>query len=99
MTLGMDWIQVPGTTGSYDSLFHLKGEAICKAVTEGPYQFGFAHVKAVDDTGHDRLWKLRVRYLEVMDQLLAQVVRRLAEAEEVRSEELRAVFGHGACQV
>jgi hypothetical protein len=85
MTLGMEWLQVPGTTGSYDSLFHLKAEAICRAVTTGGYHFGFVHVKAVDDTGHDRLWQLRVRYLERMDLLVSQIIRRLHEAELVRS--------------
>ena len=87
MTLGMDWIQVPGTTGSYDSQFQLKAHAICEALSrrEQAFQFGFVHVKAVDDCGHDRLWGLRVRYLEVMDRLVGQIVRLLHEAEQVRS--------------
>lgn len=52
---------------------------------DGLFDFGFVHVKAVDDCGHDRLWRLRVRYLEVMDGLVAQIVRLLHEAEMVRS--------------
>lgn len=85
MTLGMEWIQVADTTGSYDSPFHLKAHAICEALSrhERPFQFGFVHVKAVDDCGHDRLWGLRVRYLEVMDLLVGQIVRLLHEAEQV----------------
>jgi Metalloenzyme superfamily len=88
ITLGMEWIQVPGTTGSYDSPFHLKAEAICDALTrtENPFNFGFVHVKAVDDCGHDRLWRLRVRYLEVMDRMVGQILRLLHEAEQVRAE-------------
>lgn len=79
----MTWLQVPGATGSYDSRFHLKGAAIYEAVTKGCFDFGFVHVKAVDDTGHDRLWALRVRYIELMDALMAQIVRRLHAAEQV----------------
>jgi 2,3-bisphosphoglycerate-independent phosphoglycerate mutase len=74
---------VPGTTGSYDSQFHKKGEAVCNAVTNGGFDFGFVHVKAVDDTGHDRLWGLRIRYIELMDRLLGQIIKRLHIAEHV----------------
>lgn len=205
MTLGMHWIHVPGATGSYDSSFHHKAEAICAALTGCPahntttaplpptcdaggadggevaapasasspsaaagvhaagcgrsgaeadrswkpagalgagvapelagdcgsaaaaepvqsaaagpvdsagrigvrhsheappdgaaaqrrgFDFGFVHVKAVDDCGHDRLWQLRVRYLEAMDGLVAQIVRRLHEAERVRATSMHAV--------
>lgn len=89
----MEWLQVPGTTGSYDSLFHLKGHTICHALAQpqNPFQFGFVHVKAVDDCGHDRLWGLRVRYLEIMDQLVGQMIRILHEAEQV-------CFSHGVVQ-
>lgn len=85
MTLGMEWIRVPGTTGSYDSSFHLKAHAICEAVSrqENPFEFGFLHVKAVDDCGHDRLWGLKVRYLEVMDLMVGQIIRLLHQTEQV----------------
>lgn len=90
MTLGMDWIQVLGTTGSYDSLFHLKAQAIATALTDGPHEFAFLHVKAVDDTGHDRLWQMRVRYIEIVDQMMGQLVARLwrAQQEQVRHRSL-----------
>ncbi|GIL98398.1 hypothetical protein Vretimale_3768 [Volvox reticuliferus] len=48
---------------------------------DGSYQFGFVHVKAVDDTGHDRMLQNKVRFLEVVDQMVAQMLRRLWEAE------------------
>lgn len=83
-TLGMTWLHVPGATGSYDSRFHLKGRAICEGVVSGGFDFGFVHVKAVDDAGHDRLWALRVRYIELMDMLMAQILARLHAAEQVR---------------
>jgi len=39
-----------------------KAEAIAEALSRGGYQFGFLHVKAVDDTGHDFLLKMKVRF-------------------------------------
>ncbi|GLI58706.1 hypothetical protein VaNZ11_000457 [Volvox africanus] len=48
---------------------------------DGSYQFGFVHVKAVDDTGHDRMLQNKVRFLEVVDRMVAQMLRRLWEAE------------------
>ncbi|KXZ52807.1 hypothetical protein GPECTOR_8g193 [Gonium pectorale] len=47
----------------------------------GGYGFGFVHVKAVDDTGHDRMVQNKVRFLEVVDRMVGQMLRRLAEAE------------------
>lgn len=84
MTLSMDWLPAPGATGSYDSDFDAKADAIVAAVTTGGYQFGFVHVKAVDDCGHDGLWRQRVRYIERMDALLLRIARALLAAEEVR---------------
>lgn len=48
---------------------------------QGGYDFGFLHVKAVDDTGHDRLVGLKVRYLEVVDAMVGQLLRLLWRAE------------------
>ncbi|GLC37821.1 hypothetical protein PLESTB_001480100 [Pleodorina starrii] len=47
----------------------------------GGYEFGFVHVKAVDDTGHDRMVQNKVRFLEVVDRLVGQMLRRLWAAE------------------
>uniref|UniRef100_A0A7S3QZE0 Metalloenzyme domain-containing protein n=1 Tax=Dunaliella tertiolecta TaxID=3047 RepID=A0A7S3QZE0_DUNTE len=46
------------------------------------YDFGFVHVKAVDDTGHDLRLTMKVRFLEVVDRMVGQMVRRLWEAEQ-----------------
>lgn len=37
-----------------------KAEAVAGALAAGDHQFGFLHVKAVDDTGHDHLTQLKV---------------------------------------
>ena len=49
--------------GDYGTQFHAKAETIAEALKSGVYKFGFLHVKAVDDTGHDRQPVLKVRCL------------------------------------
>ena len=44
-------------------------------------EFGFLHVKAVDDAGHDGRVDLKLSYLGVVDTMIGQLVRRLWEAE------------------
>lgn len=54
MCFGFDIIPVTNATGSYDSAFHKKAEAICDCMINRYYNFGFLHIKGVDDAGHDR---------------------------------------------
>lgn len=84
MCAEMEVLDVPGTTGDYRTLFHRKAEAVASALAQGPYDFAFLHVKAVDDAGHDREVGLRVAYLEVVDAMIAQVVA-LLYADEYRN--------------
>ncbi|GAB4817188.1 hypothetical protein N2152v2_004234 [Parachlorella kessleri] len=84
MSLGLDVLEAEGATGDYRTLFHKKAEVIAKALTTGGYDFGFLHIKAVDDTGHDRLVDLKasaVRYEEVVDRMVGQLLRLLWQAE------------------
>ncbi|KAL4448400.1 hypothetical protein ABPG75_005619 [Micractinium tetrahymenae] len=81
MSLGIRVLDVPGTTGDYRTLFHRKAEAIAEALSRGGFQFGFLHVKAVDDTGHDFLVDLKPRYQEVVDRMVAQLLCLLWEQE------------------
>ena len=53
--------QVEGATGDYRTQFHSKAAAAADALSGGHYDFVFLHVKAVDDTGHDRQPVLKVR--------------------------------------
>lgn len=46
--------------GDYRTQFHIKAEKIAEALTAGQYDFGFLHIKAVDDTGHDQQPVLKV---------------------------------------
>ena len=40
--------------GDYRTRFEAKAEAIADSLISGRFDFAFLHVKAVDDTGHDR---------------------------------------------
>ncbi len=46
--------------GDYRTQFHAKAETLSHALTSGQYDFGFLHIKAVDDTGHDQQPVLKV---------------------------------------
>ena len=46
--------------GDYKTQFHAKAAAIADALAGDCYDFGFLHVKAVDDTGHDRAAAMKV---------------------------------------
>jgi len=61
MSLGIDSLDAPGATGSYDSDLASKAATACAALAAGGYEFALLHVKAVDDTGHDRMVAMKVR--------------------------------------
>ena len=63
-TFGMDLLDdVEGMTGYYDS--NLEGK--CKTAASeviancNEYEFGFVHIKAVDDAGHDKDREMKVK--------------------------------------
>lgn len=81
--LGMEVLSVPGTTGGFDSLFHLKSHAMAERM-RGPLQavdFGFLHIKAVDEASHEGRVDWKVEYLQVADQVIGQLIRLLWENE------------------
>lgn len=70
---------VPGMTGYYDSNLMGKFERAAKEVTENKndYDFGFVHIKAVDDAGHDKNPDMKIAQLEKIDGCLARLVQAL----------------------
>lgn len=54
MSLGFDLVKAPGATGDYHTNLLSKAETALAMLATGDYDFGFVHVKAVDDAGHDR---------------------------------------------
>lgn len=53
-------LDAPGATGSYDSHFASKAAVAADALVNGGFDFCLVHVKAVDDTGHDRMLAMKV---------------------------------------
>ena len=51
------------SAGDYRTALHAKAEAAADVLVNGTSDMVFLHVKAVDDTGHDRLTGLKVLFL------------------------------------
>lgn len=64
-----DIVTAPGATGDYHTNLRSKAEVLVKTITDecAAYTFGFLHVKAVDDAGHDKNVSLKVDFLERID--------------------------------
>ena len=61
LTIGMDLQgdrEVSGMTGFYDS--NLEGKMTFAAQKIDEYDFGFVHIKAVDDAGHDKDLEIKI---------------------------------------
>lgn len=76
-----------------------KGEGKSKNAEGKEYSFGFVHIKAVDDAGHDKDVALKVRWIEKADAMVGFVLRSLASAAgttqggERRADECEDVCG------
>eukprot|EP01006_Ploeotia_vitrea_P022117 TRINITY_DN54532_c0_g1_i1.p1 TRINITY_DN54532_c0_g1~~TRINITY_DN54532_c0_g1_i1.p1 ORF type:complete len:429 (-),score=16.91 TRINITY_DN54532_c0_g1_i1:451-1737(-) len=77
MSLGMPRLQVPGATGDYHTNLDKKADALVENLTKDEYDFGFLHIKAVDDCGHDGNVALKVEFLEKIDKMVASILDRL----------------------
>ncbi|CAL5223026.1 g5481 [Coccomyxa viridis] len=86
MSLGMQCLHVPGATGDYRTALHAKAEAAADALVNGATDMVFLHIKAVDDTGHDRLTALKVGFLSAIDLMLGQLIKRLHSASKSRAQ-------------
>jgi 2,3-diphosphopglycerate-independent phosphoglycerate mutase len=70
ITFQIPILEVEGATGYYDS--NLEGKALraAEAFKSGKYDYGFVHVKATDDAGHDRDHNIKVEQLEKCDKMI-----------------------------
>ncbi|KAI9265981.1 2,3-bisphosphoglycerate-independent phosphoglycerate mutase-domain-containing protein [Sporodiniella umbellata] len=89
MTLGMDLVKVPGATGDYSTDFNAKARACVENISSNVYDFGFCHLKAVDDAGHDRDIYKKIHYLEKIDEMIGSV---LQELEQKSSESYTVII-------
>lgn len=81
-TVGMDLIEVPGATGDYHTDFNAKAKATLHHITSDKYNFGFCHLKAVDDASHDQDVEKKIYYLEKMDAMIGSVIDQLSTETE-----------------
>jgi len=78
-SVGMAVLEVTGATGDYKSDFRAKAARMVEALRGGDYDFGFLHIKAVDDASHDRDVPLKIACLEVVDAMMGQLLRALRD--------------------
>ena len=67
-------------TGYYDSNLEGKCLRAAKEFVENTnkYDFGFVHVKSVDDAGHDKNEKVKIEQLEKVDRAVTKLVEVLS---------------------
>lgn len=70
----VDIINVEGTTGYYNSNLNNKALKAIEMITSDNYDFGFVHIKAIDDAGHDKNMKVKIVQLEKVDKALSLIV-------------------------
>lgn len=94
MSLGFEIISAPGATGDYHSNFLSKAETALKVLRSNEFDFGFIHVKAVDDAGHDCDVAKKVHFTERADEMVALLLERIhAEYGEKDNEVTIVVTG------
>jgi 2,3-bisphosphoglycerate-independent phosphoglycerate mutase len=59
-TFGIPVIDVPNTTGYYNSDINAKMRTTVENISKEEYDFCFVHIKAVDDAGHDKSYKIKI---------------------------------------
>lgn len=67
-------IDVEDTTGYYNSNLNNKAAKAIENIVLMDYDFGFVHIKAVDDTGHDKDLKKKIEQLEKVDKSIGIIV-------------------------
>ncbi len=85
ITFGIDIHTVEGATGYYDSNLDGKMTKGVELITSGKYDFGFIHIKAVDDAGHDKRLDIKVEQLEKIDRAIKLLVEGLSKASNEKN--------------
>lgn len=78
-TFNIPIIEVEDTTGYYNSNLNNKALKAIENITSPNYDFGFVHIKAVDDTGHDKDLKKKIEQLEKVDKAVGIIIESLGE--------------------
>ena len=80
---GLNIIDVPGATGSYDTDYAAKGRYAIEALKE--YDFVFVHIESPDTAGHAADIQQKIRAIEEIDKLIVGPVHEaLRQAKDYR---------------
>jgi 2,3-bisphosphoglycerate-independent phosphoglycerate mutase len=60
ISFGIPIFDVEGTTGYYNSNLNNKALKAIELITNPSYDYGFVHVKAIDDAGHDKNLDMKI---------------------------------------
>ena len=71
--IGMEYIEVEGQTGKYDTSFTNVANKTIECVESG-YDLVFTHIKATDNAGHDRKFDLKKQVIENSDSMIGNIV-------------------------
>lgn len=82
----MDYIKVKGATGDYNSDYIAKANAMIENIRKKEYDFGFLHIKAVDDAGHDKSFDRKQEFLLKADLMLERLTKSLNEIKSFNEE-------------
>lgn len=66
-----------GGTGDYKTDLFSKQETFIENIKD--YDFGFLHIKAVDDCGHDKNLNLKIEFIEKIDKMIGKLLKELKE--------------------
>lgn len=85
ISFGMKQLDVQGATGDCNTNLDAKRSAFVEfAAKNRDYNFGFLHIKAVDEAGHDKNPKLKVQLIEKIDKMVGKL---LQDLKELKNEE------------
>jgi len=92
MTFGIEAKPAKGATGYYDSDFMSKATVALQHITSGQYNFGFLHIKGVDDSGHDGNYKMKLELFKRINEMIGRLIKELHESEEKSSHKVKYVM-------
>eukprot|EP01022_Parablepharisma_sp_SALTPOND_P025728 TRINITY_DN604_c0_g1_i1.p2 TRINITY_DN604_c0_g1~~TRINITY_DN604_c0_g1_i1.p2 ORF type:complete len:470 (-),score=52.73 TRINITY_DN604_c0_g1_i1:73-1482(-) len=92
ITFGIDVKKAKGATGYYDSDYMSKAAVAIENITKGEYDFGFVHIKGVDDSGHDGSYKIKLDLLKRIDDMVAKILKELKNDEEKTNHKVKYVI-------
>lgn len=81
LCLGMQLVEAPNATGDYSTDLVSKARTCVEWMRKKEeYDFGFIHIKAVDDAGHDGWLQGKCMFLEKIDQMIHFLLEHLGES-------------------